>query len=88
MIMRLDEVVEVKLTIENEEYPDSCGVIKNPKEKHVREELGSEGFDFAILESSNALTYIQCRLNEETGNYLLEYQDGSEDRHYQTENPV
>jgi hypothetical protein len=86
--MRLDEVFKVRLTIENEEYPESCGVIKSPKEKHIREELRSEGFDLAILESTDALTFIQCRLIEETGRYLLEYQDGSEDRHYQTESPV
>ena len=78
----------MKLIIESREIPDSLEVIKKPKEEFIREELASEDFDFAILESSDELTFIQCRKMGETEKYWLQYQDGSTDRHYETENPV
>ena len=62
---------------------------KKPTAELIREELLDQDFDFAVLsQTKNSLSFIQCRLIQETEKYLLEYQDGSVDLHYQTENPV
>ena len=49
-----------------------------------------EGEEFAILSGAAADTYIQCaEQNEPPWEYILEYQDGSLDKHYRaTDGPI
>jgi hypothetical protein len=57
---------------------ESGWFIHGAKESHL---ASIEGEDFAIL--SDGRTFIQCALRYESPDcYILEYQDGSEDRHY------
>ena len=79
--------IKLILEIVNQEGESWFG--KKPTAEMIRESLLTEDFDFAVLsQSKDDLSYIQCRLIQETEKYLLEYQDGTEDLHYQTENPV
>ena len=78
----------MKLTIQStEEEEVECAVIKRPKENDIREELSREEFDFAILQKT-PLTYIQCVRLTDTDRFILQYQDGSTDFHYENEKPV
>lgn len=59
---------------------ESGTVIDDPTEVEIRESIEGEGF--AIL-GEDPLTYIQCATHAETlGEYILEYQDGSLERHF------
>ncbi len=58
--------------------------IDNARASDIRKNL--EGEEFTILiadEDGDGMTFIQCAEHEdEPGYYVIEYQDGSMDRHY------
>ena len=56
---------------------ESGRVIADPEEDDIQASIGGE--EFAIL-GPDADTYIQCA--QQGDEYILEYQDGSPDRHY------
>lgn len=67
--------IQVELKLE------SGRVIANASEDDIPSSI--EGEDFAIL-GNNPDTYLQCAEQKEPPyQYVLEYQDGSLDRHYQ-----
>jgi hypothetical protein len=62
------------------ELESGSQIIRDPTEKDICAYVGIEGF--AIL-SVSEYTYIQCAEHDErTGEFQLEYQDGSVDEHY------
>jgi hypothetical protein len=65
---------------------ESGRVVPDPTEDDIRSSIGGE--EFAIL-GDEPDTYIQCAEQPEPPyGYILEYQDGSTDRHYQAAGPV
>lgn len=60
---------------------ESGRVMTDPTEADLRSAMADE--QFAIL-GTEPDTYIQCAaIGDQPGHYILEYQDGSLDRHYQ-----
>lgn len=81
---RLAAMPHLRLSLEN------WTVIDKPTPEQIAEALSSlttEGNSFAILERTDS-TYLQTGL-QTTGEYVVEYQDGSLDKHYEaiTEDP-
>ena len=78
----------MQLFLENGNF-SSTDAIDHPTEEFMKEELHDEYLDFAILgDSDDGLRFIQFHVIDDTDKYNLEYQDGSTERHYMTENPV
>ncbi len=72
-------MTQIRLTLENDT------IIDNPTSNQVAlasSTLNTTDNTFAILESGD-LTYIQTAM-ENTQEFVLEFQDGSLDKHYQT----
>lgn len=60
---------------------ESAQVIDNVTAANLRQYV--EGEEFAILSAGTPHTYIQCAERDEPPwEYVLEYRDGSADRHY------
>jgi hypothetical protein len=60
---------------------ESGRTIEDPTERDIETLIAEEAF--AILESRDYV-YIQCAVQDDEGEeYVLEYQDGSLDRHFQ-----
>ncbi len=75
---RIAGMPHLRLTLEN------WRIIDNPTANEIGAALASlntEGNSFAVLEVTDG-TYIQTALQSD-GDYIVEYQDGSPDRHYQ-----
>ncbi len=76
---RVAAMPHLRLSLEN------WTVIDNPTPDQIADALSSldaDGNSFAILEQTDT-TYIQAGL-QSTGEYVIEYQDGSLDKHYQS----
>lgn len=72
-------MIQTRLTLENDT------VINNPTSKQIAlaiSTLNTTDNTFAILEYGD-LTYIQTAL-QNAGEFVLEFQDGSLEKHYQT----
>jgi hypothetical protein len=72
-------MTQIRLTLENDT------IINNPTSNQIAlaiSTLNTTDNTFAILESGD-MTYIQTAL-QNAGEFVLEFQDGSLDRHYQT----
>lgn len=65
-------------------------MVVNPNEQDVREgfeALGEIDMDDFVILSKNDMAYIQAAIGEgEEDGFILEYQDGSLDRHYVASN--
>jgi F0F1-type ATP synthase membrane subunit a len=70
-------MTQIRLTLENDT------IINNPTSNQIAlaiSTLNTTDNTFAILESDN-MTYIQTGF-QNTGEFVLEFQDGSLDQHY------
>lgn len=85
-LRRVWKHLNMQLFVQSADY-DSDDEIDDFDEDFIRGVLSDEDFEFAILAKSES-KYIQCAITGSSNQYVLEYQDGSVKKHFQTDNFV